>query len=484
MKAAIVDQNGRLQAFESCNIQTLNPFDGASEANLQMVWETLTNLTNSLSQKNPAIWKQLAGLCVTGQGDGCWPLDSSCRPVRNALLWNDTRTRQMQDALSSEIEQYCQEHSLTQLFPGAAPLQLLWMKQFEPELFKQVRHVLHCKDWLNYCLTGELTTDFSDASTSLMNIRSGQYDLGLLDLLGIPETAAMFPAIFEAGTTIGFVTREAFNTSGIPLGLPVFMGGIDVSVVAAGAGVTHPGEALSIIGTTLCNEVVLADPQDCQQNTQGSILRHVIPTRYLRLMAASNGISSINWARNFLAPGIAFETIESEISRIQTGCEGVMFQPYLQGERAPFRNPNARGGFFGLSTRHSPIHMLRSVYEGLVLSTIDCYRNLPAVQSIVATGGGANSSLLCQMMADGLGLPVYQVKEAELGIQGAFFLMHKGLELTDQVQVLSREGYQQYDPDPNKHDQFSHLYELFVELRQSLNPYWDSRESVFRNYFE
>jgi sugar (pentulose or hexulose) kinase len=294
----------------------------------------------------------------------------------------------------------------------------------------------------------------------------------------------MFPAIFEAGTTIGFVTREAFNTSGIPLGLPVFMGGIDVSVVAAGAGVTHPGEALSIIGTTLCNEVVLADPQDCQQNTQGSILRHVIPTRYLRLMAASNGISSINWARNFLAPGIAFETIESEISRIQTGCEGVMFQPYLQGERAPFRNPNARGGFFGLSTRHSPIHMLRSVYEGLVLSTIDCYRNLPAVQSIVATGGGANSSLLCQMMADGLGLPVYQVKEAELGIQGAFFLMHKGLELTDQVQVLSREGYQQYDPDPNKHDQFSHLYELFVELRQSLNPYWDSRESVFRNYFE
>ena len=481
MKAALLDQKGQIAALESCDIASIHPFNGASEADMGLTWRSFCRLTVTLAEKHPDLWKNLACVCITGQGDGCWPMDQHGQPVRNAMLWNDTRSRQLEISNMQEIEQFCIDHSQTALFPGAAPMLLLWLKQFEPEAYSRVRHVLHCKDWLNYCLTGEIVTDFSDASTALMDIRGCKYENGLLDLLQIGESAAYFPPLVGAGTIIGSITLAAAQQSAIPSGLPVRLGGIDVSVVAAGAGVTRPGDALTIIGTTLCNEVVLEETKIDGRDTRGSTLRHVAAGNFLRLMATSSGTSSIDWARRILAAGRSFDEIEEELSRLQPGSDGVMFQPYLYGERAPFREPTACAGFYGLLARHTPMHMLRAVYEGLMLSTMDCYRALPDVHSIAVAGGGSNSSVLCQMMADGLGKPVKQMLVGELGLLGAYHLMKNPTDLQPESSPLDASLYRLFEPDFQRHRLYCDLYEMFVDLRQSISAYWNTREVVFRN---
>lgn len=481
MKAALLDEGGHILALEGRDMPSIHPFDGASEVEMNATWALLAELTIHLAQMYPGLWKNLVGICITGQGDGCWPVSGQGKPVRNAMLWNDIRSRRVHLKQQEEIEKYCQNHSLTQLFPGAAPMLLLWMKEYEPQNYQRTRYVLHCKDWLNYRLTGEYLTDYSDASTALMNIHTCQYDTGLLDLLGIPEVAESFPEPRESGSWIGKVTQEAAKRTALPEGLPVILGGIDVSVVAAGAQVLHSGDALTILGTTLSNEIVLDERQVDSREIQGSTLRHVAPGRFLRLMATSSGSSSIDWARATLAPGISFDKIEVEIGKIQPGCEGVMYHPYLYGERAPFRNPKASGGFYGLSARHTPMHLLRAVYEGLVFSIMDCYGILPKVDRVTVTGGGANSNTLCQILADGLGVPVRRISNSELGIQGAFQILKKGLGNTAEPDEQSVSTFEEFIPDTANNALYRELFELFIRLRESLTDYWNNRESIFRN---
>jgi sugar (pentulose or hexulose) kinase len=354
---------------------------------------------------------------------------------------------------------------------------LLWMKQCKPDAFARVRWVLHCKDWLNLCLTGKVITDGSDASTSLLNVRTTRYEHGLLDLLGLNGSAACFPPVGKAGDTVGQVTPDAARQSGLPQGLAVILGGIDVAVMAAGAGVITPGEAMTIIGTTLCNQVVMSEAQVDHRDPRGSILQHVVPDAFLRLMATSSGTSSIDWARQTVAPGLSFAELEAGIAAIPLGSEGVMFQPYLYGERAPFRDPAATAGFYGLSARHTPLHMMRAVYEGLAFSFAECYQALPPVSSVTVTGGGANSNALCQMMADNLGKPVRRTGIPELGIYGGFAVLRSSLGLKNAAPEFSRE----FLPDEKRHQRYVKLFDLFTGLRKSMQAYWSSRQEIFRS---
>ncbi len=479
MKAALMDATGRVVTLESLDVNVMHPFEGASEVDMQGFWETFCQLTQKLAAANPTLWTQLSGMCISGQGDGCWPVNAAGQPVRNAMLWNDTRTRSLTLAAAGAVEELCIEHHLTPLFPGAAPLQALWLKQKEPHNYAQLRWILHCKDWLNFRLTGRATTDASDASTALLNVHTLQYDPELLGLLDIPESAQCFPPLLNAGSRIGPVSAEAAAQSGLPEGLAVWMGGIDIAVAATGAGVNNPGEALTIVGTTLCNEVVIDASQVNHRDTRGSALRHVNPRAFLRVMATSSGTSSIDWARQLLMPGKSFAEIEAGVTAVAPGSEGVLFQPYLYGERAPFRNPLACGGFYGISARHTGMHLMRAVYEGIGMMLVDCYQALPPVRQVVVAGGGASSDVLCQILADCLGKPVLRKGIAELGLHGAYRLMCAGLGLRVEITVGELEQDSLFEPDPERHRLYQALYPVFSQLRFALEPYWSTREKNF-----
>lgn len=478
IKAGLFSETGHLLDLVKADVEIARPFEGACEVDMDVVWQNVCRLLRDLMDRNAERWTRLSGVGVTGQGDGLWPVDSSGKAVRNAILWNDTRTKHLLLEEGAALEQFCLEKGMTPLFPGAGPLLLKWIKTYEPDHFRRTARVLHCKDWINLKLTGRATTDYSDASTALLDVLNKEYVFELLPLLGLEGCAELFPPTYSSTNICGVITSRAAAETGVPAGVPVIGGAIDVAAVAAGTGAVNPGQALTIVGTTLCNELVLNAEQVDHRDPRGSVLCHLVPERYLRVMATSNGTAVLDWARQTFAPGLPFAEIERGMASLPVGSDGVLFHPYFYGERAPFKNASARGGFYGLSAQHTPMHLLRAVYEGLALSLYDCYQSLPQVEKdIYIAGGGAASDFLCQMAADCLGRSVVRPAAAELGLNGiaqALCATFSAESLREHASAVPPEHI--FTPDLKKHGHYVELYVLFVQMRKASEDYWLGRE--------
>jgi sugar (pentulose or hexulose) kinase len=322
---------------------------------MDYTWDTLCQLTKQLAQRNQDYWNEIIGIGVTGQGDGAWMVDGEGHPARNAILWNDTRTKFTAIENKEALDQYCQDNQITPIFQGANYYILKWVKENEPENFKRIARVIHCKDWLNYKLTGNIATDFADTSTTMLRTPKQVYDYKVLEYLGLGDCEALFAPLQYSDEVTGTVSKEAAELTGLKPGIPVVTGSIDIAGVAAGAGAVEKGDTVAIIGTTCCTTMVLERSQLDYSDRRGSILCHQTRDRFLRLLAMSNGTASLDWARMTLLPTLSFAEIEAGIRDIEIGSEGVIFQPYLYGERAPFRDSTACGSFIGITARHNTV---------------------------------------------------------------------------------------------------------------------------------
>jgi sugar (pentulose or hexulose) kinase len=214
-----------------------------------------------LKERFPELWQSIAGVGVTGQGDGMWPVDAQGQPVGRAMLWNDTRTRDFGIERDAQLSEFLISKSSTALFAGAFPVLLKWLKQNAPSDYARIAHVLHCKDWLNFRLTDVLASDYSDQSTASIDIFTKEYVPELFDRLGIPEMKAALPTLYPSTHVLGSVTTEAEQATGIPASVPVVTGCIDVAAVALGTGMDKLGDGCCILGTTLCCELLLSASQ-------------------------------------------------------------------------------------------------------------------------------------------------------------------------------------------------------------------------------
>ena len=255
----------------------------------------MCRMTHALKARNPKNWNQIAGVGVTGQGDGLWPIDKDGNPVRNAILWNDTRSKVIDfegmDALNDAVRQ----EFTNAVYAGSVAALLKWMKLYEPHDYSRIRWALHCKDWLNYKLTGKVYTDFTDASTTLFNIKKGEFSQKILDVLGIPECRDILPEVVESTRVIGHISREVSELTGICEGTPVIEGAIDVCTVALGTDVKNVGDSCTIIGTTLGSEVII-DPKDMDPDEKRGLLMHnVVPNTYLWILPTLSGASTMDF---------------------------------------------------------------------------------------------------------------------------------------------------------------------------------------------
>jgi len=395
---------------------------------------------------------------------------------QGAILWNDTRIKQLKLENEKELEDICISNKATPIFTGASTVLLKWLLEKEPEAVKNISFILHCKDWLNYKLTGRITTDYTDASTALLNVFDKVYADEILEALGLGDFKNLFPVPVPSGRIIGAVTSKAGLESGIPENVPVIAGAIDVAAVAFGVGIKESGESCTIVGTTLCNEMILDKPMVNHDDTRGSNLCYVVPEKYLRVMATQNGTPVLDRTMKLLADGLSFKDIEQKIVEIPIGSDGVLMHPYFYGERAPFKNPMACAGLYGLTARHDRFHILRAAYESLALSLYDCYEAFPAVgkTELVVSGGGAESDVLCRMFADSLGVPVKRPLRKENGIHGISKLVGISLGIAD----FSKTNHYDYDtffPDMDNHKKYNKLYRLYDEVRKSMENYWLKR---------
>ena len=449
------------------------PENGASEIDMNELWRALCDASLELKERFPREMAALRCLGISGQGDGLWPLDANGAPVRRAILWNDTRSKEMDIDAIPGFHALLRRECMNMVFAGSMPGIQKWLKAKHPDDYGRIAHSLHCKDWLNYCLTGRIVSEYSDITCSSgMNMKTLQYVPELFELLDIPEMLATMPEVVEPMDIIGEVSEAASRQTGIPQGVKVIAGCLDCCAASAGSDFYRDGEGCSVIGTSMINEICQTFDQIDADDLRGLLLYHVAPDRYIKIMNTAGGSSCADFVRNLVAPDVPFDALFEALEKVPIGSNGLIYHPYIFGERAPFKDPDASGAFLGLRNYHTRFDMMRAAYEGIALMFVDCFRAVNDVSVVYLSGGATRSPFVCQLFCDALGKPVRRQTADELGTLGIIKMIRIALGEVKGFDELLIDSYVDYTPDMEKHARYEALYESFVATRESLRPHW------------
>lgn len=348
---------------------------------------------------------------LTGQMHGAVFLDEKDLVIRPALLWNDQRTdRQCQDITAKVGRQRLVQITGNPALTGFQAPKILWLRDEEPAAYARIRRVLLPKDFVRLRLTGEYATDVSDASgTLLLDLRRRRWSDKILDALEIPGD--WLPAVHEGPEVTGEITASAADATGLRAGLRVAAGGGDNAAAAIGNGIVRPGLVSSSVGTS---GVVFAHSDKPVIDPLGRLhsFCHALPGAYHVMGVTLSAGGSLGWWREVSSPGRDYEAVAALAAEAPPGSGGLLFLPYLSGERTPVLDPAARGAFLGLHRTHTLAHLTRAVMEGVVHSLkqcLDLIAGLPLpITEIRATGGGARSAVWLQLQSDIFGMPVHK----------------------------------------------------------------------------
>lgn len=416
-KALLLDVQGAVIAADTATYPLSQPRPGWTEQDPELWIQGARRAIAGVLAKAPGV--QLLCVGLSGQMHGLVPLDAAQQVLRPAILWNDQRN-------AAECEWMTQaagglEGLLAatdnRMLVGYTGGKIVWMQRHEPELFARLATVLNPKDYLRLRLTGEVASEVSDASgTGLFNVRSRQWATGLIETLGIDP--ALLPPVFESQVISGRISAQGAALFGLPVGTPVAGGGGDSVIQTIGSGVIAPGQLQTTIGTAGILAAALDTPQD---NPDGrlQIFCNVAADKWHCMGVSLNAGGSMNWFRDTFCAGAPFEQIVAEAADSPPGAHGLLFMPYLNGERCPYPDPVLRAAFIGLTGRHRRGDMARAVMEGSVYALADMYALMRPLgisgEVIKASGGGARSELWRQLQADIFGCDVVTTEGAAEG---------------------------------------------------------------------
>jgi xylulokinase len=429
-KALLIDREGRVVSSATTPLNISTPHPLWSEQDPHEWWTAAANsIKQALAEANVS-GDQIASIGLTGQMHGLVLLDETEGVLRPAILWNDQRCAAECDEIRARVgrDQLVQITGNDALTGFTAP-KILWVEKHEPEVYRRTRHILLPKDYIRYKLTDTLAMDKADGSgTILFDLRHRTWSLQLLDILNIP--ADWLPPTFEGHETTGEVTREAAELTGLRAGTPVVAGGGDQSAQAVGVGVVRPGTMAVTLGTS---GVVFAATESALIEPAGRLhaFCHAVPDRWHLMGVMLSAAGSLQWYHDKFAHDKSFADLVNEASQVPAGSEGLIFLPYLSGERTPHPDPLARGAWIGLTTRHSQPHLTRAVLEGVAFGLKDIFNlmkdvGLDSVDQIRLSGGGAKSSLWRQILADIFEAELVTVNTTEGAAYGAALLAGVG----------------------------------------------------------
>jgi len=468
-RAVAVDESGNVVAEASSEYPLHSPRPGWTEQDPEDWWE---GAKEALGKVAARVEDEVVGLGLTGQMHGSVFLDASDEVIRPALLWNDQRTYKQCEKITEAVG----EERLIQLagnpaLTGFQAPKILWLRDEEPENYSRVASVLLPKDYVRLRLTGEHATDASDAAgTLLLDVRERNWSGEILDALEIP--AEWMPGVYEGPEGTGALDGRLAGELGLPGGIPVAAGGGDNAAAAVGVGVVEGGLLSSSVGTS---GVLFAASEGFTPDPSGRIhaFCHAVPEEYHLMGVTLSAGGSLSWWRD--ATGVDYDELVEAASEVPPGAEGLIFLPYLSGERTPHLDPQARGAFVGLSTRHGLPHMTRAVMEGVVFSlkdSLEIMRELEvSVDQIRATGGGARSALWRQLQADVYGVPIHRTTADEGPAHGAALLSGVVAGVYRDVdEACSTVRLREEVTDPER----TRIYEEHYEVYRSLYPATES----------
>lgn len=442
-KALLIDESGRVIATHSTPQPISTPYPLWSEQNPSDWWEGMTISIRAVLSDASISGNDVLAIGITGQMHGLVMLDEAGAVLRPAILWNDQRTQAQCDEITERIgfERLIQLTGNRALTGFTAP-KILWVKQNEPEVFARCAHILLPKDYIRFMLTGEYATDLAGASgTSLLNVAERAWSAEVIDALEIPQS--WLPRVHEGTEVTGTITQAVADDTGLAVGTPIVGGGGDQAAGAVGMGAVEP----HIIGLTVgTSGVVFAPLPKYTYEPQGRLhaFCHAVPNQWHFMGVMLSAAGSLQWYHDTLAPDVPFDELLAPAIDIQAGSEGLLFLPYLSGERTPHPDPLARGAFVGLTVRHTQAHMTRAVLEGVAFGLKDSFSliaeaGIPDQIEVRVSGGGAKSPVWRQILADVIGAPLVSVSTIEGGASGAALLASVGAGVYPDVQTACAE---------------------------------------------
>jgi xylulokinase len=392
-------------------------------------WDAAVGAIRGVLAQAGVAGSEIAGIGLSGQMHGLVLLDAAHRVIRPSLIWCDQRSQAQVDWVNSKVgKARVLECIANPVLTGFTLPKLLWVRDNEPEFYERVRQVLLPKDYVRFRLTGEFATEVSDASgTALFDVVNRRWSWELADAVGVDRS--VLPACFESSEISGAITAEVAALTGLKAGTPVVGGGGDQAASAVGNGIVAPGIVSCTLGTS---GVVFAHMEEVAYDTAGRVhtFCHAVKGKW-HVMGVTQGAGlSLQWFRNQLAPGAAYDALMGEAETAEAGSQGLYWLPYLMGERTPHLDAQARGGWVGLTARHRRADLIRSLIEGVSYSQKDGLDIVEAlgvpVASVRASGGGANSPFWRQVLADVFARPVVTLASQEGSALGAALLAMVG----------------------------------------------------------
>ncbi len=496
-KALLIDESGNVSAGATTEYPLSTPRPLWSEQSPADWWRGASASIRAALSQAGAKGEDVTGIGLTGQMHGLVMLDKSGSVLRPAILWNDQRTGPQCAEITEKAGGLIGLLNMTgnAVLPGFTAPKIVWVRQNEPAVYEKTAQVLLPKDYVRYCLTGEYATEVSDASgTSLLDVEHRCWSERMLSLLDIPRS--WLPRCTESPEVSGRVSPAAASLTGLKAGTPVVGGGGDQAAQAVGSGVIRPGIISVTSGTS---GVVFAHADTFATEAEGRLhaFCHAVPGKWhlMGVMLAAGG--SFRWLRDSLGEPERttaslngedpYDVLTLEASRAPAGCDGLLFLPYLSGERTPHPDPKARGAFIGLTVQHGKHHIIRSVLEGVsfgLRDSLELIRGLGVpIEQVRASGGGARSALWRQIQADVFGSELALVNVTEGAAYGAALLAGVGTGVFAGVEeAVARTVHltARIPPDPSNVERYQALYSVYRSLYPALQASFRSLSDLSR----
>ena len=476
-KALLIDQHGGLISTATTEYPLSTPYPLWSEQDPADWWSGTLSSIRQVLERTRIQAKEILGVGLTGQMHGLTLLDEAGQVIRPAILWNDQRTGPQCD----EIRQRLGRKRLIEItgndaLAGFTAPKILWVREHEPELFNRTARILLPKDYVRYRLTGAFASDRADAAGMiLMDLKSRDWSGEVLEALGIP--VEWLPKTFEGPDVTGMISQAASDLTGLAPGTPVVGGGGDQAAQAVGVGAINPGIIALTLGTS---GVVFASTDQPFIEPEGRLhaFCHSAPGRWHLMGVMLSAAGSLRWYRDTLAPGMGYEALLAPAATVPQGSEGLLFLPYLTGERTPHPDPLARGAFVGLTVRHTQAHLTRAILEGVAFGLRDSFELVKStgvahIHQVRISGGGARSSLWRQILADVLDTELVTVNTTEGAAFGAALLAGVGAGIWSDVEAACAESIQitgSTNPSLPAVERYSEFYPQYRNLYPSLSP--------------
>lgn len=422
VRAVAANQEGRTVAAGQCEYDIMKPELDRAEQDMEQLWRATVLAIRKMLSAGEGIREKIRGIGFSGQMHGLVMLDANGELIRNAIIWADQRSGMQIGQIYRTIPQkeFCKVYG-NRLSTGFLLPSLLWVREHEPWNYEKIGKVLSPKDYIRYRMCGETGTDASDASgTGMWDLEHRTWAYGLLERLDIPKS--LLAESHEAYEQAGTVTEECAWETGLKAGTFVAYGGGDSLMMELGNGMIQRGRMASTIGTA-CHLTCALDWPLYDHQFRTNTWCHGQEKLWSIMGAHLGGGIALKWLKNEILGFEDFDAMTKIAGQVPAGSEGMLFLPYLNGERTPHNDSDARAIYLGMTLRHTKAHMVRSTMEGIVFSmkeSYDIFRSLGiTAERMIASGGGAKSRLFRQIQADMYQCPVYTNQEKEQSGIGA-----------------------------------------------------------------